>query len=162
MRLDSLIVPSDMTGLTTPIEVKFSDGRIVSGSGFFYVEYAPEEPAVQGRHWRAVTHVYVVTAKHVIQPKRLKDMVNLTYAMRTQNGNHVDWHRFELSSSDLGKRLHLCQKAEVDVAVVDVTDDLNAEMTQPLEQQAGWSLSTAPVQTTSQTAHRLRSSRAMM
>jgi hypothetical protein len=126
----------NLTGLTTPIEVQFSDGRIVAGSGFFYFEFAPDDPSAQGPHWRAITHFYVVTARHVIQPKRLKDLVKLTYALRTENGSQIDWLRFELKGSEVGKRLHLCSKEEIDVAVIDVTDDITAQMKEPLEQRA--------------------------
>jgi hypothetical protein len=129
---------ANLTGLTTPIEVKFSDGRLLQGSGFFYFEFGPDDPNAQGPHWRAVTHVYVVTAKHIIQPTRLKELTKFTYAMRVGDGDHVNWHLFDLNSTDLGKRLHLCKKDEIDVAVIDVTDILNTEMRKPLEQRAQW------------------------
>jgi hypothetical protein len=127
---------ANLTGLTTPIEVQFSDGRYLDGSGFFYFEFAPEDPSTQGPHWRAITHIYVVTAKHMIQPKRLNDLIKFTYALRTENGSQIDWRRYELNGTQLGTRLHLCRKEEIDVAVIDVTDDLMADMKQPLEQRA--------------------------
>ena len=127
---------TNLTGLTTPIEVTFSDGRIVSGSGFYYFTFGPDDPTATGPHWRSVTHFYVVTAKHIIQPKRIEDLVKFTYAVRTGDGNQVDWHRMELSSTELRKRLHLCQKDEIDVAVVDVTDDLTTETTKPLRERS--------------------------
>src|SRR5271156_3897742 len=127
---------ANLTGLTTPIEVQFSDGSIVDGSGFFYFVFGPDDPSAQGPHWRSITQIYVVTAKHVIQPKRLKDLVKFSYALRTENGSQIDWHPFELNSTDLGKRLHLCAKEEVDVAVIDVTHDLGPEVEKPLEKRA--------------------------
>jgi hypothetical protein len=86
---------ANLTGLTTPIEVKFSDGRLLQGSGFFYFEFGPDDANAQGPHWRAITHFYVVTAKHIIQPNRLKEVVTFTYAMRVEEGDHVSWHRFD-------------------------------------------------------------------
>lgn len=137
----SSIPPPDqanLTGLTTPIEVKFSDGRLLQGSGFFYFEFGADDPTAQGPHWRPLTHIYVVTAKHIIQPKRLKDLVKFSYAMRVGDENRVSWRPFDLNSAELGKRLHLCAKEEVDVAVVDVTDLMTRELTQPLQQRAQW------------------------
>ncbi len=116
---------ANLTGMTTPIEVHFSDDdRPVDGSGFFYIEFSPDEAKATGPRWRTITHVYVVTAKHVIQPGRIKQLVSLTYAVRVESGDHVDWHRFSLDGKEVGKRLHLCKKDEIDVAVVDVTDAL--------------------------------------
>jgi hypothetical protein len=127
---------ANLTGLTTPIEVTFSDGRILSGSGFYYFTFGPDDPKATGPQWRSITHIYVVTAKHIIQPKRAKDIVKLTYAVRTADGSKVDWHKMELSSTELRKRLHLCQKDEIDVAVIEVTDDLTAEMKKPLGERS--------------------------
>jgi hypothetical protein len=129
---------ANLTGLTTPIEVTFSDGRLLQGSGFFYFEFGPDEPNAQGPQWRAITHTYVVTAKHIIQPNRLKELIKFTCAMRVEDGDRVSWHRFDLKSADLAKRLHLCTKDEIDVAVIDVTDLLTTEMAQPLARRAQW------------------------
>jgi hypothetical protein len=126
----------NLTGLTTPIDVQFSDGRVVHGSGFFYFEFGPDDPAATGPHWRAITHMYLVTARHIVQPKRLKDLVKFTYALRAEDGNQIKWQRFELNSGELGKRLHLCQAEIIDVAVIDVTDDIRAEFKGPLGQRA--------------------------
>lgn len=116
---------ANLTGMTTPIEVHFSDDeRPVNGSGFFYLEYGPDDPSATGPHWRAITNVYVVTAKHVIQPNRINQLVSLTYALREDAGDHVVWHRFSLDGKEVGKHLHLCKKEEVDVAIIDVTDTL--------------------------------------
>lgn len=122
----------NLTGLTTPISVNFSDGRVLNGSGFFYFELKPDDRKAQGPHWIAIDRTYVVTAKHLIQPKRLQDLVKFTYAIRVGNQSHVDWHRLELTGAELGKRLHVCQKESVDVAVIDVTDLLNQEVKQLL------------------------------
>jgi len=126
---------ANLTGLTTPITVSFSDGRVVNGSGFFYFEYGPDDNKVQGPHWRAIVRIYVVTAKHLIQPTRLRDLVIFTFAIRVGKQDHVDWHRLELSGEELGKRLHVCKKDDVDVAVVDVTDLENQEIKKLLDER---------------------------
>jgi hypothetical protein len=126
---------ANLTGLTTPIEVQFKDRRL-QASGFFYIELAPETEKKEGPHWTAITNVYVVTAKHVIQPKRLKDIVKFSYALRVASKEGVAWHPLELDSKELGRRLHLCKNESVDVAVVEVTDQLNAETKKLLEQRA--------------------------
>jgi len=122
--------PSDaanLTGLTTPIEVTFSDGGTISGSGFFYFVYGPDDGKQEGPHWVSIQHIYVVTGKHVVQPKRLKDITEFRYALRVSSGDHVDWHVMKLDRTELGHRLHICQKEQVDVAVVDVSDRITAE-----------------------------------
>jgi len=126
---------ANLMGLTTPITVSFSDGRVVNGSGFFYFEYGPDDSKAQGPHWRAIARIYVVTAKHLIQPTRLRDLTTFTFAIRVGKQDHVDWHRLELSGAELGKRLHVCQKDTVDVAVVEVTDLENQEIKKLLEER---------------------------
>jgi hypothetical protein len=121
---------ANLTGLTTPVEVQFSDGRLVQGSGFFYFQFAPDDTKSQGPHWVRVESMYVVTAK------RLKDVVKFTYAVRVNNEDRVIWHRMELSRTELGKRLHLCHNESVDVAVVDVTTEFNAEEKKLLHNRA--------------------------
>jgi hypothetical protein len=125
-----------LTGLTTPVEVQFSDGRLLQGSGFFYLQFAPDDKKTAGPRWVAIKATYVVTAKHIIQPKRLKDIVKFTYALRVGEQDHVAWHPMELRGNDLGRRLHLCHNESVDVAAVDVTDELNAEMKTLLQNRA--------------------------
>jgi hypothetical protein len=129
---DTVPIPSpdaaNLAGLATPVEMKFSRGQRTSGSGFFYVELAPDDKKGQGPHWAAITNIYVVTAKHVIQPKRLKEVVSFTFALRLGKGDHVEWDRVQLNSTELGSRLHLCRNESVDVAVVEVTDKMTAEM----------------------------------
>lgn len=137
---DSLPTPpadvANLTGLTTPIEVQFSDGRLVQGSGFFYYEFAPDDKKGQGPHWVAIKNMYVVTAKHVVQPNRLNQLVKFTYAIRVGTQDGVAWHRIELDRSELSKRLHLCHNESVDVAVVDVTGNLNTEEKNLIERRA--------------------------
>jgi len=128
---DAVPIPSpdaaNLTGLATPIEMKFLQGQRASGSGFFYLEFAPDDKKAQGPHWRGIAHVYVVTAKHVIQPKRLKETVSFTFALRLIKDDHVEWDRVEMNGTELGHKLHVCRNESVDVAVVEVTDKMSAE-----------------------------------
>jgi hypothetical protein len=127
---------ADLTGLTTPIEVQFTDGRQEQGSGFFYFEFAPEVEKKEGPHWSTVTHMYVVTAKHVIQPERLDRIVTFSYAVRIGEGDHVAWHQLHLNKHELESRLHICKDKKIDVAVVDVSDQLTPEIKALLTQRA--------------------------
>jgi hypothetical protein len=124
-----------LTGLTTPIEVQFKD-RLLQASGFFYIELAPETEKREGPHWTAITKIYVVTAKHVIQPKRLKDIVKFSYALRVAANDGAAWDTLELGGKELGRRLHLCKNESVDIAVVDVTDQFTSETKKLLDQRA--------------------------
>jgi len=127
---------ANLSKLTTPVEVEFRDGRTVQGSGFFYLEYKPIEGETEGLHWHDVTHMYLVTAKHVIQPNRLGDIVRLTYALRVGDGDHTVWHRLNLDGKTLGMRLHLCKKEATDVAVVDIYEQWTDEMKKSADLQA--------------------------
>jgi hypothetical protein len=127
---------ANLTGLTTPVEVLFSDGRLVSGSGFFYFVFGPRDPKHPESGWVPITNMYVVTAKHVIQPKRINSVTKFTYFIRTGSGDRADWRPIELTGNELGKRLHLCLKEEVDVAVVDVSDFLKGDLMNLIESKA--------------------------
>lgn len=126
----------NLTGLTTPISVHFND-RVVNGSGFFYVQFAPDsQKDAEKQRWHTVQHIYVVTAKHVVQPTRLNKIKKLTYALRRGTPDHVEWQQMDLEQQELGKRLHLCAKESVDVAVIDVTDRLNNEIMDLLKKRS--------------------------
>ena len=127
---------ANLTGLTTPVEVTFSDGRLASGSGFFYFVFGPPDPKQPASGWVPITNMYVVTAKHIVQPKRIKDIAKVTYFIRVGSGDHVDWHPIELAGNELGKRLHLCKKDEIDVAVIDISDFLKGDLTKLVESKA--------------------------
>ncbi len=122
--------------MTTPIEIQFKGGRRVQGSGFFYIEFAHETEKKEGPHWVAISHIYVVTAKHIVQPKRLKDVVDFSYAMRVGDKDRVAWHPLHLDAGELGHRLHICQNEAVDVAVVEVTDQFDDEMKKLIQERA--------------------------
>ena len=68
----------------------------MQGSGFFYFEFAPDGRKAQEPHWVAVRSMYVVTAKHIVQPKRLNELVKFTYAIRVLEKGGVAWHQIEL------------------------------------------------------------------
>ncbi len=127
---------ANLTGLTTPVEVTFSNGHGAGGSGFFYFVFAEDDKKDQAPHWVSIQHIYVITAKHIIQPGRLKQLTEFKYAIRMAKDNHVEWHVLTLNQLELGQRLHLCHDGKVDVAAVEVTDKLSAEMTRLLNQQA--------------------------
>jgi len=118
---------ANLTALTTPVEVTFEDGGDARGSGFFYFEFAKDDGKQQGPHWVGIEHTYVVTARHIIQPNRLKQLTEFRYALRVSSDGHVDWHVMKLTRKELGQRLHLCRNEKADVAVVEVGDTLNAE-----------------------------------
>jgi Trypsin-like peptidase domain len=129
----------DLLGLTTPIEVKFANGQITRGSGFFYNRLAPpgSKTADAEPQWRKVDRLFVVTAKHVIQPKRLNQIEYFSFDIRVRSGDHAEFHPIRLTAKQLGERLHLCKNDEVDVAVVDVYDLFSAETKLLIEEKIG-------------------------
>jgi hypothetical protein len=126
----------NLTGLTTPVEVQFADGRQLSGSGFFYFVFAEEAQKKAGPHWVAIAHIYLVTAKHVIQPNRIKDILKFTYALRVGDKDQIAWHRLEMNGMELSRKLHICKNEQVDVAVVDIYDQLMTEDKKLLSERA--------------------------
>jgi hypothetical protein len=109
--------------LTTPIEVRFRDGGVSSGSGFFFQVFAPpEDPTKTGPQWRAILKVFLLTNRHVVQPERFNQIDKLVFHLRRQTQTGTEWAPVELSQQELGKRLHLHPNPQVDVAAIDVLD----------------------------------------
>lgn len=127
---------ANLTVLATPVEVTFSDGGRSTGSGFFYFELEKEQTKIEGPHWTAVQHMYVVTAKHVIQPDRLAQLKEFRYALRESSGDRVKWHIMSLDRASLGRRLHLCRSESADVAVVEIGDLIRPEMSKAIAEKA--------------------------
>ena len=92
-----------------------------------FVEFAEDPNKQQGRHTVPVKRVFVVTAKHIIQPKRLTQIVEFRYAFRISRGDRVEWHVMKLTGVELGQRLHLCRNDRVDVAAVEIDDRMSDE-----------------------------------
>jgi hypothetical protein len=114
--------------MTTPIEVHFTDSVPNYGSGFYFQKLAPADPAKGDWQWRAVTGLYLVTAKHVIQPERIKKLKGVSFYLRRPGTSGIDWLPINLSPEEVQKRLHLAANPDADVAVLDILDLLNKEI----------------------------------
>ena len=108
--------------MTTPVDVYFKNGVKSEGSGFFYQIFEPGDPQKPGPQWRAIKGLYVVTNRHVVLPFGFENLEKLVFHLRRAGNNSVEWHPMEIPAQELGRRLYLHPRREVDVAVVDVLD----------------------------------------
>jgi len=109
--------------LTTPVEVHLKHGAVVTGSGFFFVVYGPDPNPVPTLHWRRVDKVYLITAKHVIDPDHFKRIETFDFGLRSLGGAPTEWNIVRVEAASLKKRLHISQRdPAADVAAIDVTD----------------------------------------
>jgi hypothetical protein len=108
--------------MTTPVDVYFKDGVKSEGSGFFYQIFEPADLQKPGPQWRAIKGLYVVTNRHVVLPFAFENLEKLVFHLRRAGNNSVEWHPMEIPAQELGRRLYLHPRREVDVAVVDVLD----------------------------------------
>jgi len=115
--------------MTTPIEVHFKDSVPHFGSAFYFQKLgAPADPAKAEPQWRATQALYLVTAKHVIEPTRIKNLNSITFYLRKPGTVGVEWLPITLSPQEVRKRLHVSPNPVVDVAALDVLDLVEAEI----------------------------------
>jgi hypothetical protein len=125
--------------MTTPIEVHFADSVPNFGSAFYFQKHAPMDPAKGDYQWTAITGLYLVTARHVIQPERIKELKSVSFYLRRIGTSGIEWMPINLSPEEVRKRLHIPPNADADVAVLDVLDLISkAVLAQaPKEQKGG-------------------------
>jgi hypothetical protein len=115
--------------MTTPIEVHFRDSVPNFASAFYFEKVAPPpDPNKAEPQWRAMQGLYLVTAKHVIAPSRINNLVSVTFFLRKAGLSGTDWLPIKLSAQDVRKRLHLSPKPAVDVAALDILDLVTAQV----------------------------------
>jgi hypothetical protein len=84
-----------------------------------------------------------VTAKHVIEPLRIKDLTSVKFFLRKPGSSGVEWLPITLSAQDVRERLHVNPNPAVDIAVLDVMDLINAEINKLTPQTGGANQPTA-------------------
>ena len=114
--------------MTTLVDVYFKNGIKSEGSGFFYQILEATDPQKSGPQWRGIKSLYVVTNRHVVLPFGFENLEKLVFHLRRAGNNGVEWHQVEISAQELGRRLHLHPRSEVDVAVIDVLDIVTREV----------------------------------
>jgi hypothetical protein len=102
--------------MTTPVDVYFKNGVKSEGSGFFYQIFEPADPQKPGPQWRAIKGLYVVTNRHVVLRFGFENLEKLVFHLRRAGNNSVEWHPMEIPAQELGRRLYLHPRREVDVA----------------------------------------------
>ena len=108
--------------MTTPIEVHFKGSVPNYGSAFYFQKLGPGDPKIDGPQWRAITGLYLVTAKHVIQPERIKTLEGVSFYLRRVGTSGIDWLPISLTPEEVRERLHVPANADADVAVLDILD----------------------------------------
>ena len=115
--------------MTTPIEVHFKGSVPNYGSAFYFQKLEPvRDPSKAEPQWRAIQALYLVTAKHVIEPSRIGELSSVDFYLRRPGSSGVDWLPVTLSRDEVRKRLHVSPKPEVDIAVLDVLDVVTDKM----------------------------------
>lgn len=101
--------------MTTPIEVHFRNSVPNFGSAFYFQKLGPPpDPAKQEPQWRRIQGLYLVTAKHVIEPARIKNLSSIRFYMRKPGTSGVEWLPISLSPQEVRKRLHVSPNPLVD------------------------------------------------
>jgi len=108
--------------MTTPIEVHFTNSVPNYGSAFYFQKHAPMDPTKTEPQWTAITGLYLVTAKHVIQPERINKLKNISFFLRMPGTSGTDWLPITLSPEEVRKRLHIPANPDADVAALDILD----------------------------------------
>jgi hypothetical protein len=117
-------------GISTLILTNFQ-GKQVLGTGFFYQELAPKDPAKKGYYWREVKETWVATNRHVLLPKvKGKEVIpdNVTFHIRKIVDDGIVWEPVILDVTEFKKRLKLHTDAGVDVAILRIGDLLTERL----------------------------------
>ena len=118
MDIDSLI-----HGLSTIIEVDFG-AEETQGSGFFYFQLAPRDPAQKEGQWRKVESIWLITNRHVLLPKDQDDSEiqpkALTFRIRTTRNNTLSWESVTIPEPELLKRARVHQNPVIDICAIDI------------------------------------------
>lgn len=97
------------------------------GSGFFYNEMTPVDPTKSGAQWHKLERHWLVTNRHVALPKIdgvecVPDQFLL--CLRKIVNDSIEWMPIVLSKDQLLTKLKLHENVEVDVALIDITDEI--------------------------------------
>jgi hypothetical protein len=108
--------------MTTPIEVHFANGVPNFGSAFYFQKHSAMDPSKGDFQWTAITGLYLVTAKHVIQPERIDKLKSIRFYLRRMGTSGIEWMPISLTPEEVRKRLHISANPDADVAVLDILD----------------------------------------
>ena len=124
--------------MTTPIEVHFRASVPNYGSAFYFQQLGPPaDPSKQEPQWRAITGLFLVTAKHVIEPSRIKSLISVKFYLRRPGVSGIDWLPITLSQQDVRERLHVDPNSAADIAALDIRDLVSGEMMKSMPKNPG-------------------------
>lgn len=109
-------------GLTSPIFV-FNDNGSSCGTGFFFDRRSPVELQPLGQLIRR-NGQWLVTNRHVILGDPDKEVFpnELSYSIRTFQGNKIEWDEIRIDRSELLKRVKFHTASSIDIATIDILD----------------------------------------
>lgn len=97
------------------------------GSGFFYNEMTPVDPSKSGAQWHKLERHWLITNRHVALPKiegvECVPERFLLYLRKIVNDS-IEWMPIVLSKDQLLTKLKLHENVEVDVALIDITEEI--------------------------------------
>jgi hypothetical protein len=114
--------------MTTPIEVHFAGAVPNYGSAFYFQKLSPADSTKEDPQWRTVTGLYLVTAKHVIEPEKIKQLTSVSFYLRRPGVSGIEWLPISLTREEVEKRLHTPTNPDADVAVLDILDLVSKEV----------------------------------
>lgn len=92
------------------------------GTGFFYQEIAPKDPAKK-EEWREIKNVWLVTNRHVVLPTiNGKELIpnSVTFHIRRIKNNLPVWEAIELQKDVLIERARFHPDQSIDVCIIDI------------------------------------------
>jgi len=111
-------------GITTIILTASSSGH-EQGTGFYYQQLGPADPAKTGVQWRKIEQVWLATNRHVVLPRIMDKEVlpdSLSFHLRRVRESQLEWDPIRLDHSEVLKRARFHGNPAVDVAIIDVHD----------------------------------------
>lgn len=127
---------------TSIIECKFSNEEnkyLKHGTGFFYNILEP----VNNSHAQHVKETYLITNRHIIIDRFLKDEIeifadSLKFSLKKVEltTNKIQWDYIEINKKDISSRLKIYEIKEIDVAAIKVNDLINDKLKNMTQKQS--------------------------
>lgn len=120
--------PEMLVRMTTPIQVDYTDGTHISGSGFYFDELVEEKSDIQEPHWTAVKRMFLITARHVVNPDDITRIKRVQFAFRATTASGIEWLTLTIEGKDLNRLLHISPKPCSGVAAIDIQELVDQQL----------------------------------
>lgn len=118
-------------------------GQTSQGTGFFYQELEPKDPANPSDEWIKIKNLWLITNRHVLFSKDRDDVEqvpdNLTFYLRKVNKTRIEWFPVVLTSKELRKRAKVHLNEGVDIGAIEILDLVSNLIKDPNNNLVAWS-----------------------